>query len=147
MVAQRVVTDGRCNKVTRDHQRTLMDQLIERMLPIGTGFAPDHGSGMPFHRLTVTVHAFPVAFHISLLEISGKTMHILVIGKDGLRLGAKEIGVPETDQRHGNGYILFERRFSEMKIGLPPTLTVRSLSSVVIMRRLHRESGWQAIVR
>ena len=45
------------------------------MLAIGPGFTPDHRACGIRYGNTVTVNRFPVAFHISLLKISRKTMH------------------------------------------------------------------------
>ena len=40
VVAQRMLTDGRGDKITGYQNSALVDQLVERMLPIGAGFAP-----------------------------------------------------------------------------------------------------------
>ena len=40
-----VVGLNRRNEVARNKTRTLMDQLVERVLPIRTGLTPDDGAG------------------------------------------------------------------------------------------------------
>src|ERR1700742_5219001 len=108
------MTDGRSNKITRDHQRSLMDELIERMLPVRTWFPPNYRTRMPANRLSIPVHTLPVAFHIPLLEIGRKPVHILVIRKDRLGLRSKEIRIPQPDQRHRHRDILLKFRRPEM---------------------------------
>ena len=44
-----------------------MQQLIERMLTIGSRLAKDNRSGHIVYRLAKTVHGFTVGFHIQLL--------------------------------------------------------------------------------
>lgn len=117
MISQRVVADGRSDEVTRDHERALVDQLVKRMLAIGAGFTPDHRTRVPTYWLSVAVNALPVALHIALLEIGGKTVHILVIGQDRLRLRSEEIGIPQSYEGHGDGNIRFEGCRPEMHIG------------------------------
>ena len=49
------------------------------MLSISAGLAPDNGSRCLFNRLAIAVNTLAIAFHIALLKISGKAMHILII--------------------------------------------------------------------
>lgn len=94
MVANGVMADRRGDKVAGDKNGALVDQLVEGMLAIGAGFAPDNRAGGPGDGVAVAIDALPIAFHISLLEIGGKAVHILVIGQNSFGLGAEEIGVP-----------------------------------------------------
>src|ERR1017187_1192162 len=84
------------------------------MLAIGSGLAPYYRAGSIIHKIPVSVSMFSIAFHIALLEISRKTMHVLIIRENGFRLGAKEIDIPNTDHRHQNRNILFKGCFAEM---------------------------------
>ena len=40
MASERIQRLGERNEVARDQPRSLMDQLIERVLPVGSWFAP-----------------------------------------------------------------------------------------------------------
>ncbi|MNL24556.1 hypothetical protein D3C87_1459950 [compost metagenome] len=42
---------------------------------------------------------FAVTFHVALLKIGGKAVHILVVRQNSLSFCIKEIDVPYTDQR------------------------------------------------
>src|SRR5450432_4037606 len=93
-----------------------MDELIERMLPVGARLSPyDRASGI-VHNLPVTAYALAIAFHVSLLEVGGETVHVLVVGKDRDRLGVKEIVVPDAKNSQNGGKILLQWRRSEMLI-------------------------------
>ncbi len=59
MVQVVLVPAGCDHEFAGDHPRALMDQLVERMLPVGAGFAPDDGAGV--HRQIGAVHADPLA--------------------------------------------------------------------------------------
>src|ERR1700722_1394469 len=100
MVADGIMADSRRYKVAGDNNGTLMDQLINSMLAVRSGFAPDHRPRGPGNRVAVPVDALPIALHISLLEICRKTVHILIIRQNRLCLGAEEVGVPKPDEGH-----------------------------------------------
>ena len=58
---------------------TLMNQLIESMLSIGSRLSPNNWSSLIVDTLSTTSHIFPITLHVTLLEISRKPMHILEI--------------------------------------------------------------------
>ena len=60
------------NKVTWHRRGPLMQQLIERVLAIGAGFAPKNRCGVHVDRFAVEVDAFAVALHVELLQIGRK---------------------------------------------------------------------------
>ena len=68
------------------------------MLAVGARLAPDDGAGLIVDSLAVSVHRFAVALHVALLEVGRKSMQVLVIGQDGLGLGAEKIIVPDADE-------------------------------------------------
>lgn len=76
-----------------------MNQLIERVLTVSARLAPDDWASLVIHRVAVTVHVFTVGFHVALLEVSSKAVHVLVIRQDRFGFSAKEVVVPDTDQR------------------------------------------------
>ena len=79
VVTFRIVTDGRRNKVAGYQHSALVNKLIKCMLAIGTRLTPDHGAGGVLNPLPVPVCTLAVAFHITLLKISSKAMHVLII--------------------------------------------------------------------
>src|SRR5690606_7254814 len=111
-----VMALGKTDKIARNQLSSLMDQLEKGMLTVGPGFPPDNGPGLVINRLTIAVDAFAVAFHIPLLEVRRKPVHILVIRYDGLSLCSQKIIVPNPDQRQGHRNILFERGVPEMAV-------------------------------
>gem|GEM_PF-5057406 len=60
VVRQRVMSNSRRNKVTRNQFGTLMDQLIKRMLTVSAGFASDNRASLVVHRVTVAIHILAV---------------------------------------------------------------------------------------
>src|SRR5208282_6794988 len=84
------------------------------MLAVSAGLAPDDGAGGIIDGMAVAVGALAVGFHVSLLKIGGKTMQILIVGKDGLGLSAEEIVVPDAHDAEDRGEILFQRGRAEM---------------------------------
>ena len=61
---------------------------------------------------------FAVAFHGQLLQIRGKALQVLLVGKDAEGLRAEEIAIPDGKQSHQHGQILFEWRGAEMFVNL-----------------------------
>src|SRR5690606_20985099 len=101
--------DGWCNEITWNEACTLMNQLIKRMLPIGARLAPyDRTRGIGDSPAR-TVDRLAVALHIALLEISRKSMQILVIRQNSFRFRTKKIAVPYPYQSHNHGDIAFQR--------------------------------------
>jgi hypothetical protein len=58
-----------------DDVRSLMEQLVERVLPVGPRFSEDHRSGGVAHLLSVRLTWLSVAFHIQLLQMAGKRIN------------------------------------------------------------------------
>ncbi|MNH85443.1 hypothetical protein D3C73_378840 [compost metagenome] len=121
VVAQWIMADGRSDKVARHQLGPLMDQLIERMLAVGAWFTPDNRAGLVIYRVAVTVNVFAVRLHVALLEISGKTMHILVVRQDRFGFCAEEIVVPDADQRQQHRQVLLGRRLGKVFVHLMRT--------------------------
>ena len=84
MVAgQRKIALAQGDEVAGDGPPALMDQLIERVLAIGAGFAPEHRAGGDADRLAVAVDLLAVAFHFQLLQIGRQQGQRLAVGQDG----------------------------------------------------------------
>ena len=101
-----VVRFDRRQKVARDHLGTLVDQLIESVLSIGSRFSPNNRSCLHRNLLTVLGNGFSVRLHISLLKVSSKAVHVLIVWQDGNRLGLVKVIVPQTNQTKGEGQVL-----------------------------------------
>src|SRR5450830_766746 len=91
-----VVAMHRHYKVAGDDLRALVNQLIERMLSIGASFTPDHRTCFVVNTFTFAVYELTIAFHIRLLQISGKARHALIIGQYGRGIDVEEIVIPDA---------------------------------------------------
>src|SRR5262249_9073782 len=63
MPADRIESLGEGNKVTRNQPGPLMDQLVERMLTVGSRLAPVHGAGLISNFGAVERNVFAVTLH------------------------------------------------------------------------------------
>jgi hypothetical protein len=84
MVAKRGLAVACGKKVRRNELRSLMDQLIERMLAVGPWFSPDDRPGRMIDLYAIAANGFAVAFHVGLLEVSREAMQMLVVGQHGV---------------------------------------------------------------
>ena len=80
MVSDGIVTDSGCDEIAGDQFRPLMNQLIEGMLPIRPGFAPNHRPSLIVHFTSAPVNELSIALHIPLLKIGWEAVKVLVIG-------------------------------------------------------------------
>src|SRR3954470_5603890 len=97
MITDRIMADHRRNEIAGYEHGSLVNQLVKRMLPICSRLPPYHRTGCVVYFFSVPVCALTITFHIPLLEISCKSMHILVVRKDSFCLCAKEICIPQTN--------------------------------------------------
>ena len=86
---------------------TLMYELIEGVLSICAWLTPNNRSSRVIDERAIPCHIFPVGFHVALLEVSGETTHVLVVGKDGVCLSTEEVVVPHTQHGQQDRNILF----------------------------------------
>ena len=56
-----------------------MEQLIERVLTVRAGFAPDNRTSLPLNPFAFASDVLPVGFHVALLEIGGESAQILIV--------------------------------------------------------------------
>ena len=117
MVAQGIMRAGRSQKIAGNELRALVDELIKSMLAVGARLAPDDGAGGIVHETAVRGHGLAVAFHVALLKIGGEPRQILVVGQDGVGLGAEVVAVPDAEQAHDDRDIFLQRRGAEMLVG------------------------------
>src|SRR5262245_52512015 len=69
MTPQRIERLSKRNEVARHHSRPLMEQLVERVLAVRSGFAPINGPRLAADGSAVTADAFAAAFHGQLLQV------------------------------------------------------------------------------
>src|SRR5438874_313922 len=78
MLAQRIQWVTKPNKVARDEPSTLVNELIERVLAVGTRFTPVNWAGLIVDPGPPESDVFAVALHRQLLEVSGKSLQVLL---------------------------------------------------------------------
>src|SRR6266511_4674562 len=88
------------DEVTGNKPGALMDQLIERVLTVSTGFTPVDRTGLTVYRRAGERHVLAVALHRELLEIGRKALEVLVVRQDCDCLRAEEIAVPDAEETH-----------------------------------------------
>src|SRR5262249_44393130 len=98
--------------------RSLMDQLIERMLAIGPRLTPINRPGFVIHRNAVDRYVLAIALHGELLEIGWKALEVLLIRQHSDGLSAEEVVVPDAKQAHQNRQVVLEWRRAEMLVHL-----------------------------
>src|SRR5215469_11797698 len=118
MPAERVQRLCKGNEVAGNQARTLVNELIERVLAVGAGLAPIDGPGWAVDMLTFKRDMFPVAFHGQLLKVSGETLQILFVRQHCNGFRSKEIGVPDSEQAKQNGQIALKRSSAEVLVHL-----------------------------
>ena len=106
---RRVKSLGEGDEVAGNPARALVDELIEGVLAVRSRFAPVEGRGLIIDLGPVERDVLAVALHSQLLQIRGKSLQVLLIGKDRERRCTEEVGVPDTEETHENGKVLFER--------------------------------------
>src|SRR4029453_18187554 len=106
------------DEITWDQPRSLMDQLVKRMLTVGSRLAPIDGTGIVIDFFAIERHMFAVALHRQLLQISRKALEILLIGQDRHGLCAEEIVVPDSQEAHEHRQIALEGSGAEMFVHL-----------------------------
>ena len=93
-------------EIARDGLSSLVDELVESVLSVGSGLSPDYGAGLDLCSLSFLGDVLSVGLHVSLLEVGSEAVHVLVVGEDGNGLGLVEIVVPQADQAERHGQVL-----------------------------------------
>ncbi len=108
----------KADKVTGNEPGSLVNQLVEGVLAVGSRLAPVDGAGVVVDVLAFEGDVFAVAFHGELLQVGGKALQVLLVGQDGHGLGVEEVGVPDRQQAEDHGQIAFEGRGAEVLVHL-----------------------------
>src|ERR1700678_2634153 len=114
-LAQRL---AKSDQIARDQLRSLMDELVERMLSIRPRLAPDNRSGLIVHALPLEINMLAVALHLELLQIRGKAFQIVGVRHDAQRLRSEKVVVPNCKQPQQHRQIFLQRGGTEMLVHL-----------------------------
>lgn len=120
-VCDRVQGLDRSEEITRDQLGTLVDELIESVLAVGSGLSPDDRSSLVVDLLAGLGDALSIGFHVSLLEVVSELVEVLVVREQSLGLRAVEVIVPDTDEGKDYGQVLLERGLLEVQVHLVGT--------------------------
>src|SRR5262245_29449277 len=82
------------DEVAGNESRSLMNQLIEGMLPIGSRLAPIDRAGIVADSVALEGDVFAVALHRQLLQIGWESLEVLLVRQYRDSLGAEEVGMP-----------------------------------------------------
>src|SRR6266481_3320451 len=98
-----------------------MDQLIEGVLAIGSRLAPIDWAGLSAYRRPGDRDVLAVALHRQLLEIGGKALQVLVVGKHRDGLHTKEVVVPNAKESHEHRKVALKRRGTKVLVDFMET--------------------------
>src|ERR1700739_1509770 len=118
LMAKRIKRLREGDKVTRNEPRTLMDQLIERVLTVGARLAPKDRARGIVNISSIDRDVLSVALHGQLLQVGWESLEVLIVRQHRNRLSAKKIVVPDAEKPCENRKILLEGRGAEMLIHL-----------------------------
>ena len=116
VVAGRVKTLGWGQEIGRYHFRTLVYQLVKRVLSVSARFSPYYGAALVVYHLPVAAHGLAVRLHVTLLEIRSEAVEVLVIRQDGFRFRFEKICVPYSYHGQRQRNVLFCRSSAEMNV-------------------------------
>ena len=109
----------RCDdEVHRDHVRSLMQELKERVLRVRARLAKDHRRRCMRDRGAIRTGLLAVRLHFELLKKGGEPRQPLAVGDDRNRAASLNIATPDTDQGEKNRQIVRQRRLREMAVHL-----------------------------
>src|SRR5580704_4783834 len=112
---------GKGDEVARDESGSLVNQLIERVLAVGSGFAPVDRASLVSHPLAGERNVLAIALHGQLLEVSRKPFQVLLVGQHSHRLRSKKIVVPDAEKTHQHWQVAFEGSGAEVFVHLVET--------------------------
>ncbi len=98
MVAHPVSRVEKPDEIRRYEPGPLVQQLVIRMLAVGTRRPPDDRAGGQVDRFAVQRDGFAVAFHVELLEVGRELGQVVVVRQHGMGLGVEKVVVPHSDE-------------------------------------------------
>ena len=116
---------NKSDEVAGDELGPLMNDLVKRMLAIGTRLSPIDWAGLTDDLGPLKCDVLAIALHRQLLEISREALQVLIIRKDRHSLCIKKVVVPNTQKPHEYRQVAFERGSAEMLVHLVETVEHR----------------------
>src|SRR5258708_26000914 len=116
MAVERIQCLAERDEVAGDEPRTLVNELIEGVLAVGTGLTPVNGPRLIPGLSAVQRYVLAVALHRQLLEISREPLQVLIVRQHRNRFRAQKIVVPDREESHEDRQVSFERRGAEMLV-------------------------------
>mmetsp|Transcript_7173 Transcript_7173/g.15660 ORF Transcript_7173/g.15660 Transcript_7173/m.15660 type:complete len:218 (-) Transcript_7173:1569-2222(-) len=113
--AQVMLTVHETNKVTRDCLAHVQ-QLEERMLPIGSRLAKVNLTDCIVNFLTIPSNMLAVGLHIKLLNMCGKFQQCFCVWESSPCIVAKEGHIPYTQKSHKNRNIFLKRCINKVLV-------------------------------
>ena len=104
------------DEIGRDHGRALVDELVEGVLAVGAGLAPEDLARIAGNRRAVPADLLAVGLHGELLEVGREAVQILVVGQHRVARDAKEVAVPHVQHAHERNGVLLERGVLEVLV-------------------------------
>src|SRR5215475_6754463 len=108
MPVERIDRFGEGYEVARDEPGPLMEQLVERVLPIRSGLSPVDGAGLAVCFGSVEREMLAVALHRQLLQVRRELLQILAVRQDGDGFRAEKVVVPNREQGHQHWHVALE---------------------------------------
>src|SRR2546430_7584286 len=93
-----------------------MQKLEKGMLRVGTRFAEQNGACCVVDIFAIAGDCLSVGLHGELLEVSRKTVHVLVVWSDKVSLSTEKVGVPDTQQAANDGNVFLQRCLLEVLV-------------------------------
>src|SRR5271156_3077988 len=121
MPAKRIERRRESDEVARNQSRPLMNQLIERVLTVGSRFTPVNWTRLVRHSFSVERNMFAIALHRQLLEVSWEPLQVLLIGQDRYGLRPEKIVVPDRQKSQQHRQVLLEGSSAEVLVHLVET--------------------------
>ena len=115
-IAQRPRRVRKRDEVGRDHAGALVDQLVEGVLTIGAGFAPEDLAGLVGDGAAVAAHGLAVGLHGQLLQVRGEAVQVLRVGQNRVCVGTQEVRVPHVEHAHEQGHVLLGLGLDEVAV-------------------------------
>src|SRR6266446_4627986 len=115
---KRVERLGERYEVAGNESRSLMNQLIEGMLTIGSRLAPVDRAGIVADSLAVAGDVFAVALHRQLLQIGWESLQVLLVWQHCDGLGAEEVVVPKRQESHEHRQVALKGGCAEVLVHL-----------------------------
>src|SRR5262249_53221599 len=122
MLAKRIERAAERDEVAWYKPGTLMDQLVEGVLSVGSWLTPVDGAGIVSQLSPLERDVFAIALHRQLLQVGRESLQILLVRQYCSGLRAEEVVVPDGQESHQHRQVAFERSGAEVLVHLVKTV-------------------------